>query len=273
MAEAGIIGEERQIRMASLKDFDLAGKVAVVTGGNTGIGKAIALGFAQAGASVAIVARNEERNAATLEELRRIGRPAAALRLDLSRRAELKPALDEIEGRLGPLDILVNNAAFAVLKGLLDHTEEDWDSVLEADLTACFLLSKYAAQSMIRRGRGGKIINVASIGGFKGTPVYPSYGVSKGGLLQLTRCLAIELAPHNIQVNSLAPGWTTTDMTGWIRTEPLYADLYKEMVTRTPAGRFAEPDEMVGAAVFLASAAANFVTGADLIVDGGFFIR
>ena len=255
--------------MAGPGDFDLAGKVAAVTGGNTGIGKAIALGFARAGASVAIMARNQDRNASTLEELRAIGRPCAALRLDLSRRADIKPALEDIEGRLGPIDILVNNAAFAVLKGLLDHTEEDWDSVLETDLTACFLLSKYVAQSMIQRGRGGKMINVASIGGFKGTPVYPSYGVSKGGLLQLTRCLAIELAPHNIQVNSLAPGWTTTDMTGWIRTEPQYADLYKEMVLRTPAGRFAEPDEMVGAAVFLASDASGFMTGQVVTVDGG----
>lgn len=259
--------------MASLKDFDLSGKVAAVTGGNTGIGRAIALGFARAGASVAILARNQERNAATLRELQEIGRPCAALRLDVSRRADLKPALDDAEHQLGPLDILVNNAAFAVLKGLLEHTEEDWDSVLAADLTAAFLLAKYAAQSMIKRGRGGKIINVASIGGFKGTPVYPSYGVSKGGLLQLTRCLAIELAPHNIQVNSLAPGWTTTDMTTWIRTEPQYAALFEEMVTRTPAGRFAEPDEMAGAAIFLASPASNFMTGADLIVDGGFFIR
>jgi 2-dehydro-3-deoxy-D-gluconate 5-dehydrogenase len=259
--------------MAIPQAFDLSGKVAAVTGGNTGIGKAIALGLAQAGASVAILARNEERNAQALDELQRIGRPAAALRLDLSQRNALRPALEEVERQLGALNILVNNAAFAVLKGLLDHTEEDWDSVLETDLTACFLTSKYAAQAMIRHGRGGKIINVASIGGFKGTPVYPSYGVSKGGLLQLTRCLAIELAPYRIQVNSLAPGWTETDMTTWIRTEAKYAELFKEMVLRTPAGRFAEPDEMAGAAVFLASAASDFMTGADLIVDGGFFIR
>ncbi|MBV8771283.1 MAG: SDR family oxidoreductase [Deltaproteobacteria bacterium] len=259
--------------MAIPQAFDLSGKVAAVTGGNTGIGKAIALGLAQAGASVAILARNEERNAQALDELQRIGRPAAALRLDLAQRNALRPALEEVEHQLGALNILVNNAAFAVLKGLLDHTEEDWDSVLETDLTACFLTSKYAAQAMIRHGRGGKIINVASIGGFKGTPVYPSYGVSKGGLLQLTRCLAIELAPYRIQVNSLAPGWTETDMTTWIRTEAKYAELFKEMVLRTPAGRFAEPDEMAGAAVFLASAASDFMTGADLIVDGGFFIR
>lgn len=259
--------------MTTAAGFDLTGKVAVVTGGNTGIGKAIACGLAKAGAAVAIMARNEQRNASALMELSAIGRPAIALRVDVSRRSALKPALHEAEQRLGPVNILVNNAAFAVLKGLLDHSEEEWDSVLATDLTACFLLSKYAAASMIEQGRGGKIINVASIAGFKGTGVFPSYAVSKGGLLQLTRCLAIELAPHRIQVNSLAPGWTTTDMTAWIRTEPQYAALYKEMITRTPAGRFAEPEETAGAAVFLASPASDFMTGADLIVDGGFFVR
>jgi len=258
--------------MPNPKMFDLSGKVAIVTGGNGGIGRGIALGLAEAGASVAIIARNQDRNETVLAELKKIGVPAMATRLDVSNRKLLKPALDDIERKLGPLDILVNNAAFAVLKGLLDHTEEDWDSVIETDLTACFLLSKYAAQSMIPR-KSGKIINVASIGGFKGTPIYPSYGVSKGGLLQLTRCLAIELAPHNIQVNSLAPGWTTTDMTDWIRNDPNYAAIKDEMITRTPAGRFAEPAEMSGAAVFLASQASNFVTGADILVDGGFFIR
>src|SRR5689334_10457035 len=259
--------------MAKGAAFNLTGKVAVVTGGNNGIGRAIAVGLAEAGAAIAIMARNKERNASTLKDLQALGRPVAALVVDLSRREDLKPALDEVEKLLGPINILVNNAAFAILKGLLDHNEQDWDSVLATDLTACFLLSKYAAQSMIRQGRGGKIINVASIAGFKGTGVFPSYAVSKGGLLQLTRCLAIELAPHRIQVNSLAPGWTTTDMTAWIRTEPQYAELYKEMVTRTPAGRFAEPEETAGAAVFLASSASDFMTGADLIVDGGFFIR
>jgi 2-deoxy-D-gluconate 3-dehydrogenase len=258
--------------MTNTKMFDLSGKVAVVTGGNGGIGRQIALGLATAGAKVAILARNEQRNRDTLAELRAPGNPAMALKLDVARRADLKPALASIERELGPIDILVNNAAFAVLKNLLEHTEEDWDSVIETDLTACFLLSKYAAQSMVQR-RAGKIINVASVGGYKGTPIYPSYGVSKGGLLQLTRCLAIELAPYNIQVNSLAPGWTTTDMTDWIRNDPQYAAVKQEMITRTPAGRFAEPEEMAGAAVFLASHASDFVTGADLIVDGGFFIR
>ena len=258
--------------MADTKMFELTGKVAVVTGGNGGIGRGIAIGLAKAGAKVAIIGRNEERNHDTLAELRKMGNPAMALKLDVSQRKGLKPALDSIERELGPIDILVNNAAFAVLKSLMEQTEEDWDSVLETDLSSCFLLSKYAAQSMVPR-KAGKIINVASVGGYKGTPIYPSYGVSKGGLLQLTRCLAIELAPHNIQVNSLAPGWTTTDMTDWIRNDPQYAAVKQEMITRTPAGRFADPDEMAGAAVFLASDASKFVTGADIIVDGGFFIR
>lgn len=251
--------------------FDLSGKTAIVTGGNTGIGRAIALGLARAGASIAIFARNQERNRATLAELKQIAPKAIAIGLDVSKRAKLKPAVAQVERELGPVDILVNNAGFAVLKPLMEHTEEDWDSVLETNLNACFMLSQIVARAMIPR-RAGKIINVASIGGFKGTPIYPSYGVSKGGLLQLTRCLAIELAPHNIQANSLAPGWTTTDMTAWIRDDPKYAAAKKQMIERTPAGRFADADEMVGAAIFLASAASSFVTGADLIVDGGFFI-
>jgi len=258
--------------MASQNMFDLSGKVAVVTGGNGGIGRGIALGLAEAGASVAILARNEQRNRDTLTALKQAGVPAMALRLDVSDRKSLKPALEAVERELGPIGVLVNNAAFAILKGVLDHSEEDWDAVMETNLTSCFILSQHAARSMIPR-KAGKIINVASVGGFKGTPIYPSYGVSKGGLLQLTRCLAIELAPHNIQVNSIAPGWTTTDMTDWIRNDTTYAAVKDEMITRTPAGRFADPSEMAGAAVFLASHASDFVTGADIIVDGGFFIR
>jgi 2-dehydro-3-deoxy-D-gluconate 5-dehydrogenase len=258
--------------MASSKMFDLSGKVAVVTGGNGGIGRGIAVGLAEAGAAVAVLARNEERNRDTLAELEKTGVPAMALKLDVSQRKTLKPALQAVERKLGPIDILVNNAGFAILKGVLDHSEEDWDSVIETNLSSCFLLSKYAVASMIPR-KAGKIINVASIGGFIGTPIFPSYGVSKGGLLQLTRCLAIELAPHNIQVNSIAPGWTTTEMTDWIRNDPTYAVVKEEMMTRTPAGRFADPSEMAGAAVFLASHASDYVTGADIIVDGGFRIR
>jgi 2-deoxy-D-gluconate 3-dehydrogenase len=253
--------------------FGLGGRVAVITGGNRGIGRGIALALAKAGAAVAILARDEEKNRATEADIRALGAPALALKIDLARRADLKPALAQIESTLGPIDILVNNAAMAILKGVLDQTDEEWDRVIEINLNACFLLAKYVAETMVKRGRGGKIINVSSIGGNFGTPIFPSYAVAKGGLQQLTRCLAIELAPHNIQVNSLLPGWFTTDMTEWIRTEPLYDAVLKEVVQRTPRGRFGEPQELGGAAVFLASAASDHMTGAELVVDGGFSIR
>ena len=253
--------------------FGLRGRVAVVTGGNRGIGRAIALALAGAGAAVAILARDEEKSRATVADLRALGVPALALRTDLTRRAAIKPALEQVERTLGPVDILVNNAATAILKGVLEQTAEEWDQVIETNLNACFLLAKYAAESMVKRGRGGKIINVSSIGGKFGTPIFPSYAVAKGGLQQLTRCLAIELAPHNIQVNSLLPGWFTTDMTDWIRTWPQYAEVMKEVVQRTPRGRFGEPHELAGAAVFLASAASDHMTGAELVVDGGFSVR
>src|ERR1700683_4988492 len=254
------------------KAFDLSGKVAAVTGGNRGLGRAIAIGLAEAGASVAILARDESKNASALAALKATGAKAFSRRLDLMKRADLRPAMNEVERELGPIDILVNNAAVAILKGVLDQSEEEWDQVIETNLNGCFLLSKYAAQSMVKRKRG-KIINVSSVGGNFGTPIFPSYAVSKGGLMQLTRCLALELAPHNIQVNSLVPGWFTTDMTDWIRTDTTYAAVLKEMVQRTPRGRFGEPAELAGAAVYLAASASDAMTGAELVIDGGFSIR
>ena len=258
---------------ATRKMFDLSGRVAVVTGGNRGLGLAIATALAEAGAAVAIMARDEARNREALDALRALGVPALALKVDLMKRADLKPAMDEVERNLGPVDILVNNAAFAILKGVLDHTAEDWDQVISTNLSACFLLSQMAARSMVARKSGGKIINVSSIAGNFGSPVFPSYAVAKGGLQQLTRCLAIELAPHNIQVNSLLPGWFSTDMTDWIRNWPEWAEGLKEMIQRTPRGRFGEPQELAGSAVFLASSASDHMTGADLVIDGGFSIR
>jgi 2-deoxy-D-gluconate 3-dehydrogenase len=231
------------------------------------------MALAGAGASVAIIARDEEKNRETLAQLHGLGAIAAAFQLDLTQRTSIKPTLDEIEHVLRPIDILFNNAAMAILKGVLEQTPEEWDLVIETNLNACFLLAKYAAESMVKRGRGGKIINVSSIGGNFGNPIFPSYAVAKGGLQQLTRCLALELAPHNIQVNSLLPGWFSTDMTDWIRNWPQYAEVLKEMVQRTPRGRFGEPHELAGAAIFLASAASDHMTGAELTVDGGFSVR
>jgi 2-deoxy-D-gluconate 3-dehydrogenase len=259
--------------MALARMFDLSDKVSIVTGGNRGIGRGLALGLAEAGASVAILARDEEKSQATLKELLALGVEAIAVRADLKQRRELKPAFDEVERRLGPVDIMVNNAAYATLTSVVDTSEEDWDGVMAVNLNAAFFFCKYAAQSMIRRGRGGKIINVTSLAASFGSGVFPSYAVTKGGLAQLTRSLAIELAPHKIQVNALAPGWVSTDMTEWIRTGPEYEWLLKKMVQRTPRGRFAEAEELKGAVVFLASSASNNMTGSDLLIDGGFSIR
>jgi len=254
--------------MASPKMFDLSGRVAVVTGGNGGIGRGIALGLAEAGAAVAVLARNQEKNAKVLAELKAHGVEAIALRVDVTRRAELGPAIERVERTLGPVDILVNNAGIAVWGSVLTLTAEDWDRVLETNLTSCFLLSQIAGQSMVKRKRG-KIINIASEYAIFGSPGVPPYSAAKGGLVQLTKSMAIELARHNVQVNGIVPGWIWSEMTAPVKSTPLY----DEIITRTPAGRFGEPEELAGAAVFLASSASDFVTGTLVFVDGGYAIR
>ena len=247
--------------------FDLSGRVAVVTGGNRGIGRALALGLARAGASVAILARNAARNAAVLAELQALGRPSLAVPLDVTDRAAIPAAIAAVEAALGGIDILVNNAGNAVLTGgVLHEPAATWDNILETHLTASFLLSQAVARSMVARGRGGKIINLASLYSFFGAGAEPSYAVAKGGIVMLTKSMAIELAPHDIQVNAIAPGWIETDMT----REFIESTANAAILARTPAGRWGQPDELVGAAVFLASRAAGFVTGVTLPVDGGY---
>jgi 2-dehydro-3-deoxy-D-gluconate 5-dehydrogenase len=248
--------------------FELSGRVAVVTGGNGGIGRAIALGLAQAGAAIAVLARNEEKNQRVISELQALGVAALAVKVDVSARGELQPALEKVEQTLGPISILVNNAGISVIAGVLDQTIEDWDKVMETNLNACFLLSKLVAQSMVKQ-RQGKIINIASMYSFFGSGFDPSYSAAKGALVQLTKSMAIGLAPFNIQVNAIAPGWIETDMTEPVKTMPLY----QEIITRTPAGRFGNPDECAGTAVFLAAPASDFVTGVTICVDGGYAIR
>ena len=254
--------------MAAPKMFDLSETVAIVTGGNGGIGRGIALGLAEAGAAVAILARNQEKNRAVVAELEALGVRAIALEADLSDRTQLKPALDRVERDLGAVNILVNNAGIAVMSPTLTLEPAQWDSVIETNLTSCFILSRLAAQSMVAR-KAGKIINVASEYAFFGAPVLPSYSAAKGGLMQLTKSMAIELARHNIQVNAIVPGWIETAMTEPVKSGPLYA----EILMRTPAGRFGRPEECAGAAVFLASHASDFVTGSAVFVDGGYRIR
>jgi 2-deoxy-D-gluconate 3-dehydrogenase len=254
--------------MANFRMFDLSGRVAAVTGGNRGIGRGIALGLAQAGAAVALLARNEENNRAVLDDLKKLEVPAIAVKLDVRKRADLRPAIEEVERNLGPIDILVNNAGMAIVKRALDADEKSWDTVLETNLTSVFLLSQIAARSMVKRGRG-KIINLASEYAIFGSATISSYSASKGAIVQLTKSMAIDLAAHNIQVNAILPGWIATDLTAPVRNTPLYG----EIITRTPAGRFGEAEEIAGAAVFLASDASNFVTGAVVAVDGGYSAR
>ncbi len=249
--------------------FDLTGRVAVVTGGNGGIGRAIALGLAGAGASVAVFGRNGAKNRRVLDELKAIGFPCFAMSVDLTDRAGLEPALKQAESELGGIGILVNNAGNVSLSGgVLNETPEDWDGVIETQLNAVFLLSKLAAQSMVGR-KSGKIINIGSMYSFFGSGLIPSYSAAKGAIVQLTKSMAIELAPHNIQVNAIAPGWIETDMTAPVRTMPLN----DEIIARTPAGRWGKAEEVAGTAVYLASRASDFVTGTTIRVDGGYAIR
>jgi 2-dehydro-3-deoxy-D-gluconate 5-dehydrogenase len=254
--------------MAAPKMFDLSGRVAVVTGGNGGIGRGIALGLAEAGASIAILARNQDKSRTVVDEIEKIGARAVAISLDVTRRESLAPALKDAEQALGPIDVLVNNAGISVQKTSLKLDAESWDRVIETNLNSVFFLSQLVGRAMVERRRG-KIINIASEYSLFGSAAVPSYSAAKGGLVQLTKSMAIELGRKNVQVNAIVPGWIWTDMTTMVKGTPFY----DEIITRTPAGRFGEAEEMAGAAVFLASSASDFVTGAIIYVDGGFAIR
>lgn len=256
--------------MITTKLFDLSGNVALITGGNGGIGRSLAIGLAEAGASVAIFGRSEEKNQKTLAELKDIGVSAMAWQIDITRRSELEPAINKVENELGNINILVNNAGIVSLSGgVLNETEADWDGVIETQLNAVFLLSKLAAKKMVENKRG-KIINIGSMYSFFGSGLIPSYSAAKGAVIQLTKSMAIELAPHNIQVNAIAPGWFETDMTAPVKTMTEFND---EIISRTPAGRWGKTEELAGTAVYLASKASDFVTGETIRVDGGYAIR
>ena len=222
---------------------------------------------------MAILARNEDKNAAVLAELEQAGARAIALPLDVTRRETLADVIARVEAELGGIDILVNNAGSADISGgVLNQSEAGWDNAIATHLDSTFLLSKLAAQSMLTRRRG-KIINLASMYSIFGSAALPSYSAAKGAVVQLTKSMAIELAAHNIQVNAIAPGWIATEMTEIARVDPDWAAFNAGLMARTPAGRWGEADECAGAAIFLASPAADFVTGVTLPVDGGYSIN
>jgi 2-dehydro-3-deoxy-D-gluconate 5-dehydrogenase len=251
--------------MPDLKLFDLSGRVALVTGGNGGIGRSIALGFAEAGASVAILGRNAEKNKKVLGEVGSRGARGIAIQADIADVAQIEPAVARVERELGPMGILVNNAGIGLIKPSLEVPLEEWNRVIEINLTACFLLSQAAGRLMAGRKRG-KIINISSIYGLFGNAVAPSYSATKGALINLTKSMAIELAPVNVQVNAIVPGYFRTELTDAFKDKPFY----NELIRRVPAGRWGEPEELAGAAIFLASTASDFVTGTSVVVDGGF---
>ncbi|MBB3695840.1 2-dehydro-3-deoxy-D-gluconate 5-dehydrogenase KduD [Sphingomonas sp. BK580] len=248
--------------------FDLSGKVAAVTGANTGIGQAIALALAAAGADVACIGRSDPVE--TVAQIGALGRRAAAIVADLSSIAPVVPIVAETVARLGRLDILVNNAGTIRRSAAVDFTEDDWDAVVDTNLKTAFFLSQAAARHMIAAGHGGRLINVASMLSFQGGIRVASYTASKSGLAGLTKALANEWAPHGLTVNAIAPGYIATNNTAALRADP---ERDRAILDRIPAKRWGEPGDIGGAAVFLASDAATYVQGHVLAVDGGWLAR
>jgi NAD(P)-dependent dehydrogenase (short-subunit alcohol dehydrogenase family) len=247
--------------------FDLAGKVAIVTGGGSGIGRQLAEGLAEAGADVVVCARKVERCEQAAEELRALGVRALGLRCDVRVPDEVQAVVDRTRAELGRLDILVNNAGTAWGASPEEYPLEGWQKVLDVNLTGVFLCSQAAGRLMIEQG-SGKIVNVASVAGLSGAPPElmdaVGYSTTKGGVVAFTRDLATKWARHGITVNAIAPGWFPTDLNRTLlEAQP---DAYLE---RIPLRRFGGPDDLKGAIVFLASAASDFVTGQTIVVDGG----
>ncbi len=245
--------------------FSLKGRVALITGGNGGLGRAMALAFVAAGAQVAVTGRNPEKNMRIAEEL---GGSGAVFVLDVREEEAVERTVAGVVERFGRLDVLVNNAGFGKAAPLLEMSLEEWRAIVDLNLTGSFLCAKHAARVMIAGGEGGKIINIGSIYSLFGTPNFSHYGAAKTGVVGLTRALAVELALYNVQVNAILPGWFTTDRTERLMNAPLGEQIRR----KTPAGRWGRPEDLVGAAVFLASSASAFVTGTSLPVDGGYAV-
>ncbi len=250
-----------------MKLFDLTGRVAIVTGGNGGIGLGMAKGLAAAGAAVAVAARNRAKSDAAVRELAALGADSAFVALDVADPASCRAAVAETAARFGRLDILVNNAGMSIRKPPETYTVEEWRQVIETNLTGAFVLCQ-AAHAVMRPQGGGKIINIGSMMSIFGGAYAAPYSSSKGGIVQMTKSLGTAWAKDNIQVNAVLPGWIDTELTRDARTQ--VEGLNERVLARTPAGRWGVPDDLAGVAVFLASAASDFVTGAAIPVDGGY---
>ncbi|WP_333717311.1 2-dehydro-3-deoxy-D-gluconate 5-dehydrogenase KduD [Sphingobium yanoikuyae] len=247
--------------------FDLGGKVAIVTGANTGIGQAIALSLAAAGADIAAVGRTPAEE--TVEKVRTLGRKAEIVSADLSSIEPVQRVVDETIAKLGGLDILINNAGIIRRADSVDFTEEDWDAVIDTNLKSTFFLAQAAGRHMLAQG-SGKIVNIASLLSFQGGIRVPSYTASKSGVAGLTKLLANEWAAKGVNVNAIAPGYIATNNTAALQADETRN---RQIQERIPAGRWGDPSDIGGAAVFLASPAANYIHGHVLAVDGGWLAR
>jgi 2-deoxy-D-gluconate 3-dehydrogenase len=250
--------------------FDLKGRVAIVTGGNGGIGFGIACGLARAGAAIAVAGRNPAKSAAAVMELEALGAKAIAVEVDVRDEATCRAMVSAAGERLGRIDILVNNAGTNIRKPPQDYTLAEWREVLDTNLTSAFACSQAAYPAMVKAG-GGKVINIGSMLSIFGGAVMAPYGASKGGIVQLTKSLACAWAKDNIQVNAILPGFINTELTKGARQQ--IPGLHERVLARTPAGRWGEPSDFAGVAVFLAAAASDFISGAAIPVDGGYSVQ
>ena len=253
--------------MTSMKLFDLSGRVALVTGGNSGIGLGIARGLAQAGASIVIAGRRTEKNSDACRAIETLNAKAADIEVDVCNEASCRSMIERAVARFGRIDILVNNAGTAIRKQPESYTLAEWNKVIETNLTGAFLCA-HAAYPQMRQGGGGKIINIGSMLSIFGASFAVAYASSKGGIVQMTKALACAWAKDNIQTNAILPGWIDTPFTETARKE--VSGLHERVLARTPAGRWGTPADLAGIAVFLASSASDFITGAAIPVDGGY---
>lgn len=256
--------------MNTLQQFDLTGKTALVTGCKRGIGKAMAIGLAEAGADVIGVSASLESSGSEVEEaITAVGRSFAAFQCDLADRSAVYSLIESVKSAHPQIDILVNNAGTILRKPAAEHPDDYWDKVIEVNLNAQFVLSREFGKEMVERG-SGKIIFTASLLTYQGGITVPGYAASKGGIGQLTMALANEWAGKGVNVNAIAPGYIATDNTEALRNDPVRSE---QILTRIPAGRWGDPDDFKGPVVFLASEAAKYVHGTTLLVDGGWMGR
>ena len=251
-----------------MQSFDLKGKVAIVTGCNTGLGQGMAIGLARAGADIVGVGVTPAPE--TREQIEALGRKFHYISADLMQQDGIDALIQEAVEVMGHIDILVNNAGIIRRQDLLEFGHKDWDDVMNINQKTVFFLAQAAAKQFVKQGRGGKIINIASMLSFQGGIRVPSYTASKSAVMGLTRALATELSQYNINVNAIAPGYMATNNTEALRADP---ERSQTILERIPAGRWGTPDDLAGPAVFLASAASDYVTGYTLAVDGGWLAR